>query len=254
MILPAIYESVRGSRASLTAALYTSNVGVLHAPHAFVFATVVRDNRVPEFFFWSQQTGEVVSRDLSRLSELLRNAIREAHNPTDRAQAFESAAGIIEEAFDMFENKRRSFLPNRYRRALHTFQRMVGWLYRNRKNANVEADVIQRSQVLAEIARKGKHEQHTVDLRSFAEALIENVFEPLRRDLLDRKKKRPQRIITYNHVLEDVKKRMKSENYVFPAREVLDAIDHALRLEPAIEQQTVALLVGVHNSPMSTHE
>lgn len=75
--------------------------------------------------------------------------------PIVRKQAFESAGSIIEEAFDMFEKKRRSFLPNRPRRALDTFHQMANCLYRNRNNVSVESDVIPRLHVLAEIARKG---------------------------------------------------------------------------------------------------
>lgn len=244
LVDPETYESIRGTSASVVAPLRTARVGTVSAVAPFVFATVARDRRAPEFYFWSQGTDLVLSRDLSEIASRLREAVAEGEDPPDRELAFEQAGPLIEEAFGRFQAKRRSLLPNRHRRALRTFFKLSDWLRKHRKSVPADRGAVARLTELAEVARRGQYSDYDINLKRLAEALIEHLFEPWRRETI-RATRRRTRIITYDRALSTLRKAIQQEGKVFPTDELLTSLESAIEPDESIESRTVALLVGV---------
>ena len=244
LVDPEIYESIRGTSAHVAAPLRTARVGTVSAVAPFVFATVARERRAPEFYFWSQGMDEVLSRDLSEIANRLRAAVGDGEDPSDRELAFEQAGPIIEEAFRRFQAKRRSLLPNRHRRALQTFSKLSAWLQKHRKSMAADRGAIARLIEIAEVVHSGRYRDHDINLRRLAEALIEHVFEPLRRETI-RSTKRRRHIITYDRALPTLKRAILQEGMAFPTEELLASLESSIEREESIESRTVALLVGV---------
>jgi len=234
LVPPEIYDSIKRTEVDLAGALRMARVGAVESRSPFVFATVVRDDRAPRFFLWTQVDDAVFSRDLERLFERLRELI--ARGTDQRSQLLQSNH-LITTAFSRFREERRTYVSNRERLALDVFQQYVR-LVRTRQEWKSVVSMQYRKfiETLNEIVETGRWNDRDIDYKSIAGALIEYVFEPVRRRLVEERSGKKH--LTYEDVLPVLKGSPVPDG-------ALQSIERALRQEDPIETRTVALLVGV---------
>jgi hypothetical protein len=233
-----VYDQIRTTNESVFGSLRMSKFGVVESRSPFVFATVARDDRAPEFFLWVKETDAVYSRDLEALFDQLRRLV--AHG-RDNRRIPESLIPLTDMAYRRFREHRRDYLTHKQRRALDVLALYTEWYLKKSGVDQRSNEVESRLRTLSGIRQEGTYRGMDIDLRELAIAIGHEVLEPLRQRILNDPTRKKSNLLTYRDLLNP----LKAEGI---SPEALKRVMESIKPEPDIGNRTVALLIGMSPS------